>query len=58
MVRLFVAAYLATLAIAACGASGDPGAPGPVYGTPAVQSAKPTPAGTGTYKEQDPGYGY
>ena len=58
MVRLLVAAYLAGLAIAACGAAGEPGAPGPVNVTPAVQTAKPTPAGTGTYKEQDPGYGY
>lgn len=58
MVRLLVAAYLAGLAIAACGAGAEPGAPGPVYGSPAVQSAKPTPAATGTYKEQDPGYGY
>ena len=58
MVRLLVAAYLAGLAIAACGASGEGGAPGPVYGTPAVQTAKPTPARSGTYKEQDPGYGY
>jgi len=58
MARLLIAAYLAALAIAACGAGAAPGAPEPVYVTPAVQTAKPTPAGTGTTKEQDPGYGY
>ena len=58
MARLLIAAYLATLVLAACGAGAEPGAPAPANVTPAVQPAKPTPAGTGTYKEQDPGYGY